>query len=544
MNSKLKTIAALILAVLCVFVSACDFTEKPSPTPAPGTTIEPVGAPIEGGAFSIVMKMNPSTLCPLEPGTREMYDLYCLMFDTLIKYDDNVRPMPAIAEIWSVSEDGLTWTFKIRNGIQFHNGKSLTAADIVHTLDLLKEYYLDKNKTSVYEGVFDYVSSYEAADNHTLVIYAKAKDARLLHTMNFPVLPSDYRNDGTLPSGTGAYKLAKYERGKQMELVANENWWRKTPYIKKITAKEMPDPETALSSLEVKLVDLVHTTALTASRYKQEGKTEIKELMTQEYECLIPNMKNPILMQKKMRQAIIACIDRRSIITECYLGHAVSVDSFIPPDMYTYDQTNIHLEYNIGTAKELLGDLGYSDSNNDGFSDKNGQKLTFKIIVSENPTMRAREHAAERIAQDLVSVGINAEVLILGWQDYQKALGKGDFDLALAGFSMPKDGDISFIVHSKKAKYNYGNYSSSELDQLLDDYIAAIEEAEIKLASSRLQRYFTEELPLISLYFRTNTLVYSSAILGIESARDMDIYKSIDKWYMYREGDEDKVGVE
>jgi peptide/nickel transport system substrate-binding protein len=212
--------------------------------------------------------------------------------------------------------------------------------------------------------------------------------------------------------------------------------------------------------------------------------------------------------------------------------------------MYVYDQANIHLEYNIGTAKELLGELGYTDSNDDGFLDKNGQKLTFNIIVSENQTMRAREHAAERIAKDFASVGIDTNVSILSWQEYQKALGKGDFDLALAGFSMPKDGDISFLVHSKKAKYNYGGYSSAELDQLMDDYLSTTEEAEIKLASSKLQRYFTEELPLISLYFRTNTLVYSSAIFGIESARDMDIYRSIDKWFMYREGDENKVGME
>ena len=138
--------------------------------------------------------------------------------------------------------------------------------------------------------------------------------------------------------------------------------------------------------------------------------------------------------------------------------------------------------------------------------------------------------------------GLQCEVSILSWSNYQKELSAGNFDLALCGFSIPLDGDLSFMLSSTSSQ-NYGGYSSATMDQYLATYTAATTESQIKSTAADIQRLFSQDLPLISLYFRTNTLVTSASIKGIQGARDMSVYREVEQWYILQEGDEDKVAV-
>ena len=155
----------------------------------------------------------------------------------------------------------------------------------------------------------------------------------------------------------------------------------------------------------------------------------------------------------------------------------------------------------------------------------------------------ARADAAKVAAQQLQKIGIDAAVTVMTWSDYQIALQNGNFDLAFAGFSIPKDGDVSFLLHSTRGTYNYGRYTSATMDSYLDELAAATTEEEIKAASSKVQHLWSDELPVISLYFKTNSVVCSAKIKGISTMRDMDIFKDIDQWYILQQGDENKANA-
>lgn len=557
-----RWLAALLA---CACLCGCGTALPPVTTP-PVSTIAPDAQPVAGGSFSIVMALNPVSLSPLEADSREMYDVYSLLYDSLIRYDDQLRAIPGLAESWTVNlpgsetatqetpegetpegetQDGCTWTFTIRGDVQFHNGKTLTAQDVVHTLDVIAAYRKDAQRTSMYEGIFDYIQSYSATDARTLVIRTKKQDGRLLHQLTFPIIPEGYgaldaETQEIIP-GTGAYRVTAYEAGQEMQLTANDNWWRTTPYITNITVKGVADADTALSSLEVRLVDVVHATSRTASRYEKEGTVDALELMTQEFECIIPNMQSSAVADVRMRRAIIAALDRKTIITEAYLGHAVAVDGCLPSDAYYYSATSAQHSYSVATAKELLAEMGYADTDGDGYLEKDGQKLTLRVIVNENISSSARADAATIAVKMLKNVGIDCTLSVLSFNDYTKALQNGNFDLAFAGFTLGTDGDLSFLLHSTQATHNYGRYRAEELDALLEQYIAAMEETQIVSLAAQIQKYCGEHLPLISLYYRTNTLLYSSAIYGVRSARDMDVYKAIERWYMLVEGDSNKA---
>lgn len=515
--------------------------ESVTPSPSPAMTPESVssdGNPISGGSFTMVMPQNPSTMNPFEPGTREMVDLYGLIFDGLIRFDDTLKPIPGLAESWTVDESGLVWTFKLKSDVTFHDGSKMTSQDVVSSLNILKSYYSDSQKDSIYEGVFQYIKEYSAPDETTLTITATQKGHRLLDNLYFPIVPHGYSaNSTSLPQGTGAYRVESYEQGKQMVLQANDSWWRRTPYISTITVMAMPDTETALTSLNVNKVDVVHSTSLTASRYRQENVRNILELNSQEFECIIPNTRRAKLGDARMRKAIAYAIDRKEMITDAYISHAVSVDVPIPPDSYLFDQNHTQYEYNTGQAEQLLSQLGYQDANNDGMLDG----LSLNVIVNENPTMGARADAARIAVNNLQEVGISATLTILSQSDYEKALKNGDFDLAFVGFNIGMDFDLTNYLHSSNAAHNYGRYSSSRLDQLLEQCGSAITEQETKDAYSDLQQFLSDEVPIICLYFRTNSLLYSANIKGVKSARDMAVFKSIEQWYILEEGDEEKA---
>ena len=365
----------------------------------------------------------------------------------------------------------------------------------------------------------------------------------MLHWLNFPIVQDGSLSDpGAVATGTGPYKVESYDAGKQLVLTANENWWRRRPYILSIVAKAMPDPKTALTSMDVKLVDVVHSTSLTAHSYRQQDVTNVYELMTQEYECIIPNLNNAALQDVRMRSAIIAALDRKTIITEAYLSHAVSIDVPVTPESYLYEATHAQHTYSQSRSRELLSAMGYADNDGDGIVEKNGASLYFDVIVNENTLSSARVDAARMVQEQLEAVGIGCRLTVLSFPKFQTKLKDGGFDLALAAFAIPTDGDLRFMIHSAASK-NYGNYQDSNMDALLDAYISAITESEQVAASAALQKYFADQLPIISLYFHTNTLVCSASVLGVTGARDMNVYKAVEDWYIFKEGDEDNAAT-
>ncbi len=534
-NSIRFTSIALVLTLL---LSACGKTATlPQPT---GGKVGGTDAPISGGSINIVMPANPSTLNPMEVNSREMVDLYGLIYDSLVRFDEQMRPIPGLAERWEASTDGKTWTFHLQKNAAFHDGKLLESSDVLYSLNLLKSIYSDSSKTSLYSGVFSLIANFSAPDANTVVITTKESSACILAWLNFPVLKKDSLQSGSIAPGTGAYKVESYEAGKQLVLKANANWWRRAPYITTIVAKAMPDPDTALTSMDVKLVDVVHSVSLTAHSYKRQSVTNVYELMTQEYECIIPNMTKSSLQDIRMRKAIIAALDRKTIITEKYLNHAVSIDVPITPDSYLYETTHAQHTYNPSAAKELLFAMGYSDSNKDGILEKDGVPLHLDIIVNENTLNSARVDAAKMAQDQLKLIGIDSTLKRYSFSDFRSKLASGAFDLAFAAFSIPADGDLRFLLKSDSSK-NYGKYQDSDLDSLLATYAGALDESGQKNASAAVQKYITEKLPVISLYFRTNALVSSAAVLGITGGRDMNVYKTVEQWYMFKEGDEDKL---
>lgn len=497
--------------------------------------------PISGGELLVAISSNIDNLNPLNAKTAEIASFMSLIFEGLVCYDDNGRLQPNLADSWKVDADGMTWTFHIRKGIKWQTIHSeLAASDVIFTLDLLKT---DKIQP-YYKKNFANIESYQEVDPYTITLKTKKSFNGILDFMTIPILSKEYYIDKidnplAIPVGTGPYQVTEFDKMKQMNLVINKNWWKKQPYIQKINAKIYPDNDVALKSYEAKQTDLVLTSALTSSRYKETNDTKVYEYMTQNYDLLIPNINHTFFQDNNVRKAIAYAIDRKEIVTKVYLNHAVPVDVPIPSDSWLYEQKLKTYDYNLEQSKILFAQSGWKDSNGDGILEKsiNGNKIdaAFTLVTNDDAENPTRKEAAKLIKQQLLKVGVRVDIIALNWDVFLKVLDERKFDMALTGYFLDRIPDLSFAFHSGNAiagKKNYGLYINNNMDMLLQNIQQEIKPDLLRSKYVELQKMIIDDLPCISLYFRTNSLIARNKINGIIAHRELEQFHNIEQWYI------------
>ena len=224
------------------------------------------------------------------------------------------------------------------------------------------------------------------------------------------------------------------------------------------------------------------------------------------------------------------------------MNRAQACDVPIAPDSWLYDSASKVYDYDPARALALLKEAGYTDADNDGFLELNGmyyQELKLTLLVNDSAD-NLREDAANAIAAQLMELGIQVEVVAAPYSlteadnEFNNKLKAGEFDLALCGFNLARDGIVSSFVETGGAN-NYGNYSSAELSSLADAVVTAADEAVYRAAASAFALQFVKELPFLTLYFRLNSIVYDSAIQGVTGVREPDTLRTAYKWYLLTE---------
>ncbi|MBQ9833205.1 MAG: hypothetical protein IJO48_05680, partial [Clostridia bacterium] len=361
----------------------------------------------------------------------------------------------------------------------------------------------------------------------------KEKGVLSLRCLDFPIVRNGAGLGGK-PVGTGAYQVETYSNDKVV-LAANENWWKQRPYIDRVEFEARDSNETALASFAAGQFNMVPTSAITAGRYRQEGVSEVLDVMTQDMEVLIVNHDNYILRDVRIRQAVAYMIDRSEIISNVCMNRAQACDVPIAPDSWFYDSKSKVYDHSLNKAMSLLEEAGYTDADENGVLEKNGIELELNILVCESAD-GTRGEAAREIAKQLTDAGIKAQVVIAAYSmndggEFMSKLKNGEFDLALVGFNMSRDCDLSPYL-DEMGECNYGGYHGSELAELAHAMYTASDEASLRESASAFQSKFVSQLPFIVLYFRLNSIVCSADIRDIGAVREPDIMRNAEKWYI------------
>ena len=361
-------LAATLLAGL--LLGGCGSAPMPTATVTATATPAPTEShgPTAGGQIYLAMPEGGSLGNPLKPATREITSLYGLIYESLVDMDESGTPTPSLAESWKVSDDDpLNWTFTLRNGVKWQGlDRDLNAADVTFTLDEIQSL----GDQGSYHYILDYVDSWQANSDGTLTLQLKAPFYGVLHALQFPILPKGAGYSGgaapNQPAGTGPYLVKDYQKGKSIDLAINPDWWKKAPYIQSISVLPFTDNATQVSSLVLRQLDAVQTDDLTVAQYRESGDANVYEYTTHYFEFMAINFGNSDLKGKKMRQALAYAMDRRQVVSYKYFNHAIVSDTPVPPDSWLYDGKLLRYNQDANEVRQLLGQLGWKDSDGDG----------------------------------------------------------------------------------------------------------------------------------------------------------------------------------
>ncbi len=541
-KSCIPKLCKIFIIGLAFLLCGCAAPAKmdPTPTPTPAATPQPAAQPVQGGELILPMAYNAfrnasgEIADPLLVYTEEALNLYSLVLEPLVRCDLNGRLTPSLAERWECDSTGKVWTLYLRQNVLWHGtSKSFTADDVLYTIEKLQglgneTYYSDAN------AVIDEVEKIDAA---TIRITMKEAGSNALYALNFPILYSDASKNQLI--GTGPYQI-RSATDEEITLEINANWWKQEPYIERISCLVRDSNEVAIASYNAGQLNMVPTSNVFVGRYREDGVTEVLDVMTQTAEILLFNHNNAVLKDANVRKAIAYALDRNSIVTNVYMHHASVCDVPVAPDSFLYDPTSKVYDYNLTMAQNLLATAGWEDVDADGVLENINQpayELKFTLLVNETAENTLRKSAATLLASQLSQVGIIVEVetesFSLGDTSsrYQKRLKEGDFDLAMVGFNVRQSGDLREYLLSDGSQ-NYGGYSNGRMDQYVRQALNAVDEKSMVEAQSQLQQEIVNALPFMTLYFRMNSIVYDYSIKNVSEIREPDVLRTVSKWYI------------
>lgn len=527
--------------------------------------------PIEGGEV-ILPLTNFKTLNPLITDNYYYFQFSKLIFEGLFDFNESLEPVPILTESYDILNEGKTIAIKIKDNIQWHDGKVFSTYDVAFTIDVIKY----ANETSVYNEVFhnalnglgvtnlNDIVNYRIIDDKNIEINYDKAYSNSLEVLTFPIIPKHLFHGGTgttpyakaleesnyTPIGTGPYKFISYEKYKNISLKANESYWNGKPYIEDVIGRVFEDEELILTAFETGQISFAPTIGIDWDKYKQNNRIKVLEYISSNYEFIGFNFNNPLFQGEKglaIRQAINYGINRQAIIQKVFLGHGTQIDVPIHPDSYLMSSEGYAYGYDLDRAKQLLNDAGFKGLNNDGILiDEEGNVLSLRFITNSFNPYRLR--IAELIIEDLKELGINIIVDFKSdykddmgdgeineeWEKFNLKVQSGDYDMVLLGWETSAITDLSSMFHSSNISEgsNFIKYNNEVMDELLlDTYFGIAGKSKID-AYKEVQKFIIKELPYVSLFYNNRGLLIDTKIIGDLDPRFYNLYNGLEDCFI------------
>lgn len=425
------------------------------------------------------------------------------MYESLVTWDENKNVAPELAESWSVSDDGLEWTFKLRQDVVFHDGSSFDADVAVYSLERLRDPATGSPR-AINISSFDEI---RAEDPYTLVIKTHEPNGALLATItgyNLKMMhPDSSDKDNFVPNGTGPLKFVEWARGEYLTMTKNENYWGEKSTVDELKCIWVPEIATRMMLVQTGEADIVSgLSPMHVPTIANQADTDaiVQQGCRAIYIGL--NLERPIFEDIKVRQALRYAVDRQGIIDNILSGIGTLPVGVVPTSV-AYAATDLpdKWDYNPEKAKEILAEAGYGD----GF----GRKLTFISPEGRYPMDRQVAEAVQGMFSD---IGIDAEIKILDFAVLTDVLKSGDFDIFLLSNGYPT-GDIDWTFASgflAGGGNNFSKFSDPRIDELIRLQRSAINEAD-------REKYALEAQTILNFDSHYNVLYYESQIFGIRN---------------------------
>jgi peptide/nickel transport system substrate-binding protein len=484
----------------------------------------------QSNVFVIALSDNVKTIDPIgSPSVDAASErVRSLMFNSLVKKDEKFDYVPEVASKIDRSEDGLTFTFTLRDGVTFHDGRPFTSADAKYTLDTVLASTFAK-AASFFEGVGAnrkaYVKSVEAPDAHTLVIRLNSPWTGLLaNLVAIAMIPKDsYESQKTHPLGTGPFKFKSYDQSQQVvDMEAYPKYWDGPPQIAVLRARVISDSNALQAELQSGRVDIAPLpTSLSPDAIK--GLSSNPNLNVHQFDgsnlnLLTFNTTEAPLDNVKVRQAIAYAINRESMIRDLVLGQGKIAHSILPEESWAYTPGQTY-HYDPAMAKKLLDEAGFRDPDGDGPQMRFSKPIVFRVSGSSGS---ARQYSGV-IYNYLREVGIPVQIETSELNTLFEFLRRGQFQMTYGQWVGGNQDPIFYrdlfatseIPSETRAARNRSRYSNPELDKILDEATNTFDHAKAAPLYARAQEIVSRDVVVLPLWYQANMVIAKKSVGNI-----------------------------
>ncbi|MBP3319877.1 MAG: ABC transporter substrate-binding protein [Ruminiclostridium sp.] len=452
------------------------------------------------------LSSEPDKLDP--ENTTSMYarQVNSVIYDNLLTKDENGEYVGDLAEEYTVSEDGLVYTFQLRKGVKFHNGEELKASDVVFTFTRGQE-----NAASQF--FYDSVDHAEATDEYTAVITLKYPFISFKEILTQPqtgILNEKAVTEGgedyaRNPVGTGAYQFENWNSGQSITFKSFDDCWSGKPAIPNLEFRIVNDQSTAMISLEKGEIDIYYNLSATYRESVEEtGTLAFEEAPAESYNHLVLNLEDPYLSDVNVRKAISYAVDKASVLKVGADDSGVIAETQMSPAMYCYPEGFKGYEYDIEKAKACLAESAYPD----GFSCK------------LNVTTGASEKMGTVIQANLAEIGIDVQLNILEFSALSDGCHTGNFTMAILGRSYHMQDPTLGLNNNFNSQFigrsgNYARYSNEQVDAWFAETFVETDEAKRVELFNNILTALKDDAVNVPFFWKMDTLVYNKNLKNI-----------------------------
>ncbi|TCR68626.1 peptide/nickel transport system substrate-binding protein [Bosea sp. BK604] len=480
-------------------------------------------APVTGGAFTIPVISNPA-LWPLIGGVQNVM-VNRVLFNSLTSYDDpNQKVVGDLAEKWSVSTDGLTWTFSLYPNVTWHDGKPFTADDVVFTINKI---WLNPKIAFPQRSNFATLTGAEKVDERTVKLTTNVPTPALPVMLGYlaPILPahifSTWSNeDFTKPTaftkspvGTGPFKFGEFTPGSSVRLVRNDAYFRGKPLLDALVFKVMPDVEQQFAQLQSGQLDWMIIEPYQIDALKGNTRVKINDVKSNMYFYVGLNDAMPPFDDKRVRQAFSYAVDRQAIIDGALAGRADIAASPITPVLANFHNDKVEsYAIDLKKAGELLDQAGWKMGSG-GIRTKDGKQLKITLDVDAGNT--TREQIALIVQDNWKKIGVDTTIKTGDFGAFVQRMRAKPSELQafICWWITAPDPDIISYYGTDKT-LNIFAYSNPEVDKLLDEGRKTIDLAQRAKLYKDAQVLIAQDAPCVFLYYAREIESVSANLRG------------------------------
>jgi len=467
--------------------------------------------------LTLAIDSGPASLDPRlgsDEGSKRVNEL---LFGGLFRVDDTGRPVGDLAESYRWL-DPRALLVTLQHGVRFHDGSPLSARDVVYTYRSI----LGDEVPSFRKGDLEALQSVQEENDHAVLFRLRRSFAPILTDLNIPILKAGAGADAAWrPIGTGPFRLVRYRKDEDLLLTRFDDYFRGPAGVAALHLKIVPSETARLMELLTGGVDLI-LNDLSPDQFARVRRTRgysVESRPGRNCVYMTFNLRDPILGDRRVREAIARALDRESIVAHLLHGEAVLATGLLPPGHWAYEGMAPRYPYNPEAAASILERAGYHDP------DGPGPAVRFRLGYKTSSSELSLQQASV-FQEQLARAGIGLDIADYEWPTFYDDLKAGRFQIAVSNWTEISDPDIFRLrFHSRSRPpdgFNRGGYANPAVDRLLEAGAASSDETERSRIYGEIQRILARDLPYVNLWHRNVAVARSLRVHGFRLTTGAD----------------------